>query len=68
MNMEPESLLSVVDSAFAGLRHMRERSAPQLTPAANLSKSLTSSLKPLILLGDAGLPTVDTQPRRGNIR
>ena len=32
MNMEPESLLSVVDSAFAGLRHMRERSAPQLTP------------------------------------
>jgi hypothetical protein len=30
--MEPENLQSVFDSAFAGLRQVREALTPQLTP------------------------------------
>jgi len=32
MNMEPESLQNVFDSAFAGISHVRETFTPQLTP------------------------------------
>ena len=32
MNMEPESLQNVFDSAFAGISQVREAFTPQLTP------------------------------------
>ena len=56
MNPEPESLQSVIDSAFAEISQVREAFTPQLTPQeVGTITSVTTGIATVVRTAECGL-------------